>query len=412
VEAVASQASVDWQAWHSGYESPDSELGRRLALVQAQLRAALDRAPPGPVRVVSVCAGQGHDVIGVLVDHPRRADVSARLVELDEHNVLLARRAAGAAGLDGVEAIAADASLTDAYAGAVPADVVLVCGVFGNISVADVANTIDQLRQLCAPAATVIWTRHRHPPDLVPHIRETLERSGFGEVAFGEAPPFAVGANRLLVAPQPLRRGIKMFDFIGYKALWPHLGAGERAALSALFRPDCSLVELVEAVRALPHGLPSERTVDGMLREGRGTCTAKHLFLAQVLAQRFPETEPALVHRVYRLDRARALELFGPAVAGTVPTDGLIDVHRYLTITLEGRRITLDVTLPGPPWDGRSPLALACGPGQDFPVGADPEAEKLALEGEHCDAAAREPFLAALAAAAKPPSGPTGGNDR
>src|SRR5271166_4326835 len=98
--ATASQASVDWHAWHSGYESPDSELARRLALVQTQLRGVIDSAPPGPIRVISVCAGQGHDLIGVLADHPRRADVSARLVELDAQNVALAQRAAAAAGLD------------------------------------------------------------------------------------------------------------------------------------------------------------------------------------------------------------------------------------------------------------------------------------------------------------------------
>jgi hypothetical protein len=389
---------IDWRAWHSGYEDPDTELGRRLALVQARLRAALDRAPPGPIRAISVCGGQGHDLIGVLAGHPRRVDVSARLVELDGQNVLLARHAARAAGLHAVEVLAADASTTDAYLGAVPADLVLICGVFGNISAADIANTIEHLGQLCAPGATIIWTRHRRPPDLVPRIRESFQQAGFGEVSFEDAPPFGVGVNRLLVAPRSLQRGVKLFDFIGYEALWPHLSAGKRAALGALFSRDSSLVELVEAVRALPHGLPSENTVESMLLEARGTCSTKHLFLAQALARRFPETEPALVHRVYRLDRARANGLFGGAIAETVPSEGFIDVHRYLTIALRGRRVSLDATLPGPPWDGRSPLALACGPGRDLAAGAEPDAQMRALETEYCEATLREPFLAALAA--------------
>jgi hypothetical protein len=396
---IASQASVDWRAWHAAYEDPNSELRQRLALVQAQLRAALDRAPPGPIRLVSVCAGQGHDAIGVLAEHPRRDDVSARLVELDEQNVLLARGAASAAGLDAVEVIAADASITDAYVGAVPAEVILVCGVFGNIATADIAGAIERLVQLCAVNATVIWTRHRRPPDLVPHIRESFEHAGFKEVAFGDAPPFGVGSNRLEVAPPPLQRGVKLFDFVGYEALWPHLSALERASLGALFRQDCSLVELVEAVRALPYGLPSEPTVERVLLEARGTSAGKHLLLAQLLAGRLPETEPAIVHRVYRLDPARALELFGPEIAATVPAEGFVDVHRYLTITVEGRRIDLDASVPSTPWDGRSPLAPACGPGRDFPLSADPGAEMRALENEHCDAATRAPFLAALAAA-------------
>jgi hypothetical protein len=168
--------------------------------------------------------------------------------------------------------------------------------------------------------------------------------------------------------------------------------------IDTLLSPGSSLVDLVEAVRALPYGRPIDRTVQGMLRERRGTCSTKHLYLAQVLAERFPETEPLIVHRVYRLDRARARELFNTRVADILPEDGLVDVHRYLTIVVEGQRIILDATFPGSAWDGRSSLLLACGPGRDYPAGEDPDGEKRALERQHCDPAVREPFIAALAA--------------
>jgi orotate phosphoribosyltransferase len=160
--------------------------------------------------------------------------------------------------------------------------------------------------------------------------------------------------------------------------------------------PDASLVELVEAVRTLPYGRPSDRTVEGMLRERRGTCSTKNLFLAQILAERFPKTDPQIVHRVYRLDHDQARELFGPDVARTVPEDGLMDVHRYLKITVDGERIPLDATFPGQPWDGRSSLPLACGTGRDYPAADDPDGEKRKLEQQHCDPAVREPFIAAL----------------
>ncbi len=159
----------------------------------------------------------------------------------------------------------------------------------------------------------------------------------------------------------------------------------------------CSLVELVEAVRALPYGRPSDRSVAGMLGERRGTCSTKHLFLARELVARFPGTHPVIVHRVYRLTRPQAQALFGQAVADTVPDGGLSDVHRYLIATFAGRRITLDVTFPGAErWDGRSPMPLACGPGRDVVSGPDPDAHKRALEREHCDPAVREAFIAAL----------------
>jgi hypothetical protein len=169
--------------------------------------------------------------------------------------------------------------------------------------------------------------------------------------------------------------------------------------VDAVVALDASLLDFVEAVRAIPYGRPNDRTVDGMLREQRGTCSTKHLFLARVLAERFPDTEPVIVHRVYTLDGTRARELFGAAVAATIPDDGLVDVHRYLTITLGGKRVEIDATFPGPAWDGRSSLALACGAGTDFPAGDEPDAEKRALEEQHCDSAIREPFIAALSSA-------------
>jgi orotate phosphoribosyltransferase len=163
-----------------------------------------------------------------------------------------------------------------------------------------------------------------------------------------------------------------------------------------LVAAERSLVELVEGVRALAYERPSERTVEAMLRERRGTCSTKHLFLAQALSERFPETEPQIVHRVYRLDRALAERLFGEGVASVMPAAGLVDVHRYLTITLDGRRIAVDATFAGERWDGRSPMPLACGEGEDFPAGKTPDEDKRALENEHCDSKVRERFIGAL----------------
>jgi hypothetical protein len=157
-----------------------------------------------------------------------------------------------------------------------------------------------------------------------------------------------------------------------------------------------ALVDLVEAVRRLPYGRPSDRTVEAMLREGRGTCSTKHLFLAHALSERFPETNPRIIHRVYTLDPETASRLFGDAVATAIPPNGLTDVHRYLTLQLDRDRITVDATFPGPRWDGRASLPLACGPGHDYPSREDPDAEKRELEAAHCDPSVREPFIAAL----------------
>ena len=78
-----------------------------------------------------------------------------------------------------------DASQPAGFADALPADVLLLCGIFGNVSMADIQRTIAAAPALCAPGATVIWTRHRREPDLTPQIRAWFTAAGFEELAFG-----------------------------------------------------------------------------------------------------------------------------------------------------------------------------------------------------------------------------------
>ena len=77
-----------------------------------------------------------------------------------------ARESFAAAELSGITITCADAGDFAAYRSAVPADLVLLAGVLGNISDHDVAATIAALPRLCAHGATVIWTRTRRDPDL------------------------------------------------------------------------------------------------------------------------------------------------------------------------------------------------------------------------------------------------------
>ena len=190
----------DWAAWHAAYDDPSSSLSARLERVQLHLADAIDRVPAGPVSLVSLCAGQGHDVIGVLPHHSRRADVGAVLVEADARNAGLARQAAARQGLVQVEVRLADASRVASFADALPADVLLLCGIFGNVSDRDIKRTVGAAPALCRAGATVIWTRHRRPPDLTPQIRAWFAGSGFDEIAFDTLQTSAltsVGVHRL-----------------------------------------------------------------------------------------------------------------------------------------------------------------------------------------------------------------------
>jgi hypothetical protein len=206
-----------WVAWHEPYADPSSPLSRRLRCIQGVVSGWFDRRSPAQRRIVSVCAGQGHDLLDVLAGRDDVDGVTARLVELDPVNVRAARDRARTvpAGVD-VDVVEGDAAHLAAYDGAVPADLVLMCGVFGNISDQDVQRTVASLPMLCASGATVVWTRHRNEPDLTPAIREWLRAEGFAEQGFfaPDDVKWTVGVHVFGGASAPLERDAVMFRFV------------------------------------------------------------------------------------------------------------------------------------------------------------------------------------------------------
>ena len=55
----------DYLAWHDDYERPGSALHLRLLVVQELIASALDESASGRIRVISMCARQGHDIVTV-----------------------------------------------------------------------------------------------------------------------------------------------------------------------------------------------------------------------------------------------------------------------------------------------------------------------------------------------------------
>jgi hypothetical protein len=215
---VAADVSADhWVAWHEPYDDPDSPLARRLRCVQEFVADWLDHRTPAQTRIVSACAGQGRDLLDVMAGRRDVDGLSALLLEMDPANVAAARaRAEVVPHAVRVDVVEGDAALLAAYEAAVPADLVLMCGVFGNISDEDVRRTVASLPMLCASGATVVWTRHRNEPDLTPTIRGWFGDAGFEERAF-VAPDdvkWSVGVNEFRGEPAELDRDAVMFRFV------------------------------------------------------------------------------------------------------------------------------------------------------------------------------------------------------
>ncbi len=81
----------------------------------------------------------------------------------------------------------------------------------------DVRRTIGYCTQLCAPGGTVVWTRGRWEPDLVPQICDWFADRGFELLWVSDpAQGWGAGAHRFTATPVPLERAARMFTFTGH----------------------------------------------------------------------------------------------------------------------------------------------------------------------------------------------------
>ena len=188
----------DWQEWHRGYDDPHSALSNRLTNVVAMIRQCLDTAAAGSIRVLSLCSGDARDMAAALADHPRRADVVGCAVEMDPHLAAVATvnlESAGAA----IEVRCADAGDSRSFADALPVDLLMLVGIFGNISDEDVHRMVTAVPRMAKPGATVIWTRHRRAPDLTPSIRRWFDEAGCEcvDLVSPGTGGFAIGCERV-----------------------------------------------------------------------------------------------------------------------------------------------------------------------------------------------------------------------
>jgi hypothetical protein len=210
----------NWIRFHDLYDTW-SPLQSRLRIVREHVASAITAAPAGPVRILSLCAGDGRDLLGVLIDHPRCAKVHACLVENSAE--LVARGDAMLRQLDlpaTVRFLHADATRADTYLAIAPADIVIAAGVFGNLSHESARRLVRSLRSLCNTEGTVIWThktRDRADEYTVALLLQFFRDNGFRQqtLANTDPPGFLVAAHVYLEQQALLVPGIDLFDFPG-----------------------------------------------------------------------------------------------------------------------------------------------------------------------------------------------------
>ena len=175
-------------------------------------------------------------MIEVLRDRPDADRVSAVLVELHPAIAQRARDAAVAAGPTGIEVRATDAGRSDAYTGAVSAQVVLLVGIFGNICENDLWRLLAFAPQLCAPGATLLWSRGLDGSDRNDPVRARLADAGFTELDYatsGGEDAAALGVVRYDGPPVALQLGQSLSRSGAEGASGPGATPGCRAAALA-----------------------------------------------------------------------------------------------------------------------------------------------------------------------------------
>lgn len=182
----------DYVRWHDDYADPTSNNSARLRRVRGLIAAELD-ARSGPLRLLSLCSGDGRDILGVLEERPQdAARVSGRIVELSPDLAETARQRAARIGAD-IEVVCADAGDPRNAVGAIPADLVLLVGIMGNISEDDILYLAGISASFCAPGAYLIWSRGGQYTDLNARIDASFADAGFTDRQFFTEPPHKYG---------------------------------------------------------------------------------------------------------------------------------------------------------------------------------------------------------------------------
>ena len=230
--SLMSAPGCDWSSRFYTEQHPG--FVARLKTTTRMIAESLAEAPAGEVRVLSLCCGDGRDLLGALRDHPRKGDVRALMIDRDASSVRRGRQWAHEQGLgERIEFVNSDAADWTGMGGWVPFHMVIISGVFVHLTVEHAQNLVGALPMLCRDGSTVVWNRRvvaastggqetgdPIPRAHLPDLRAFFAAAGFVTAACEETGPIGHGILRDVyrgpVVPFEPRSGI--FEFKIYRA--------------------------------------------------------------------------------------------------------------------------------------------------------------------------------------------------
>jgi hypothetical protein len=212
---------MNWKEWHSQYDRCEV-MQSRLATVRQTIEQCLRLLPPGRQRILSVCAGDGRDIIPLIAQSPRRSDFRGVLVEQDAALVKAGQELIDAHELGRyLTFLQADATAPAIYAERIPCDLVLAAGVFGNLLPRDFDMFVRALGAFLKTDGYLVWTRNRVVSNghrEIPRIRQTLQSHGFVECYHHDITDYIVACHQYQHETLPLP-DTKLFTFTPFSEI-------------------------------------------------------------------------------------------------------------------------------------------------------------------------------------------------
>ena len=103
-----------------------------------------------------------------------------------------------------------------------------------------------------------------------------------------------------------------------------------------------SVAEVFHAVRRLPYFSSGNRSLETLLKTGRGSCSSKHILLATLLNKLGIKAEVELVLGDFGLPLKAVREI--PDALRKFSEQGIRDVHNVVRAWIEGQPVILDAT--------------------------------------------------------------------
>ena len=182
--------------WHLNHNDMNSTPYKRNKDEQNLIKTCLNSIKNN-VNIISICSGQARDILPILAGKKDNNKINTYLIDTDLECLEYADNYAKENKIPNVHLINKNAGLRETYNDIPQADIIIICGVFGHLSLLDIKSTISFIKHLLNENGFVIWSRHKFDNDISEDIKNIFKELNFNELAFvsPEDEPYTLGLH-------------------------------------------------------------------------------------------------------------------------------------------------------------------------------------------------------------------------